>query len=371
MTANEATGAANGTTNGVHLPSTQKAAQFDPKTKTIHINTIPVPSIKPDEILVKVRAASLCHSDLMLFEPNDQGLVLGEADPLTMGHEACGTVVQVGSEAQGFKKGDKLGWLPIVDCCFDCDECKIHNLYCERGESKVQGMTVDGYFQEYCAIKWRNAALIPEDMDLDDCAPLFCAGCTAFNAVTDTIAELPGEPSSNWVAVIGCGGLGHLGIQYLKAYGYRVIGIDLSAEAIEEAKAQGADHAFNPKTDTDYVQQVKSLTGGKGCHAAINYTNSVASYASAPDLLRMNGVLMVTGIPQKPLQFQAMDLSMNRIRLRGSNNGTTPRLEKCVAFSYEHGIRPHVTQFKLEQFHEMVELMESGKHKGRMGVLFD
>lgn len=85
----------------------------------------------------------------------------------------------------------------------------------------------------------------------------------------------------------------------------------------------------------------------------------------------MNGVLMVTGIPQKPLQFQAMDLSMNRIRLRGSNNGTTPRLEKCVAFSYAHGIRPHVTQFKLEQFEEMLRLMESGKHKGRMGVLFD
>ncbi|KAK1037168.1 hypothetical protein LTR74_018826 [Friedmanniomyces endolithicus] len=207
-------------------------------------------------------------------------------------------------------------------------------------------------------------------MDLDTCAPLFCAGCTAFNAVTDTLAELPGEPSSTWVAVIGCGGLGHLAIQYLKAYGYRVIGIDLSAEALAEAKTSGADHVFNPKADADYIRQVREITG-KGCHAAINVTNSVPAYSSTPQLLRMNGVLMVTGIPQSPLQFQAMDISMNRIRVRGSNNGTTPRLEKCVEFSHEHGIRPRVTQFKLDEFEEMLKLMESGKHKGRLGVLFD
>ncbi|KAK0255901.1 hypothetical protein LTS09_009203 [Friedmanniomyces endolithicus] len=277
----------NGTTNG-HLPTKQRAAQFHPKDKSVHINEIPIPSIKPDEILVKVRAASLCHSDLMLFEPNEQGLVLGEGDPFTMGHEACGTVVEVGAEAKRFKKGDKLGWLPIVDCCFDCEECQIHNLYCERGESKVQGMTVDGYFQEYCAIKWRNAVHIPDDMDLDTCAPLFCAGCTAFNAVTDTLAELPGEPNSTWVAVIGCGGLGHLAIQYLKAYGYRVVGIDLSAEALAEAKTSGGDHVFNPKADADYIRQVREITG-KGCHAAINVTNSVPAYSSTPQLLRMNG----------------------------------------------------------------------------------
>ncbi|KAK3631856.1 hypothetical protein LTR56_016634 [Elasticomyces elasticus] len=359
----------NGKANG-HLPTKQRAAQFDPKDKSVRINEIPVPDIKPDEILVKVRAASLCHSDLMLFEPNEAGLTLGEGGPFTMGHEACGTVIKVGADVKGFKEGEKLGWLPIVDCCFDCEECQIHNLYCERGESKVQGMTVDGYFQEYCAIKWRNAVHIPEDMDLDVCAPLFCAGCTAFNAVTDTLSELPGDPSSTWVAVVGCGGLGHLAIKYLKAYGYRIIGIDLSPDALAEAKSSGADHAFNPKTDSDYIQQVREITG-KGCHAAINVTNSVPAYSSTVDLLRMNGVLMVTGIPQKPLSFSAMDLSMTRIRVRGSNNGTTPRLEKCVQFSHEHNITPHVTQFKLDEFEDMLKLMESGKHKGRMGVLFD
>lgn len=196
---------------------------------------------------------------------------------------------------------------------------------------------------------------------------LFCAGCTSFNAVTDTVCELQ---EGNWVAVIGCGGLGHLGIQYLKAYGYKVIGIDLSPEALEEAKAQGADYVFNPKTDKDYVQSIKKITG-RGCHAAINFTNSVPAYSAAPDVLRMNGILMVTGIPQKPLQLSAMDISMNRIRVKGSNNGTTPRLKKCLEFSHKHGIKAHVTQFKLDDFQQMIDLMHSGTHKGRLGVLFD
>ncbi|KAK3697417.1 hypothetical protein LTR37_017481 [Vermiconidia calcicola] len=356
-------------TNGT-LPSKQKAAQFQPKDQTVHINEVPIPSIKPDELLVKVRSASLCHSDLMLFEPNDQGLVLGTGDPFTMGHEGCGTIVEVGSEAQGFKKGDNVGWLPIVDCCFECEACQVHNLYCETGQAKVQGMTVDGYFQQYCAVKWRNAAIMPDGMDLDTAAPLFCAGCTSFNAVEATKAELNRDPKETYVAVIGCGGLGHLGIQYLKAHGFKVVGIDLSPEALEEAKTQGADYVFNPKTDTNYVDEVRKLTG-KGCHAAINYTNSVPAYSNAPDIIRYNGVLMVTGIPQKSIPFSAMDLSMLRLRVRGANNGRTDQLRDCLAFSHKHGIKPHVTQYKLDDFQQMLDTMHAGQHKGRMGVLFD
>ena len=231
-------------------------------------------------------------------------------------------------------------------------------------------MTVDGYFQQYCAIKWRNAAHIPDGIDLDTAAPLFCAGCTSFNAVEATRKEINRDPKDTWVAVIGSGGLGHLGIQYLKAHGFKVIGIDLSSDALEEAKAQGADHVFNPSKDTDYVDQIRKITG-KGCHGAINFTNSVKAYWDAPSVLRYNGVLMVTGIPQKPIQFQSIDVSMLRIRVRGANNGRTDQLRDCLDFSSKHGIVPHMTQYKLEQFQEMVDMMMAGQHKGRMGVVFD
>lgn len=202
-------------------------------------------------------------------------------------------------------------------------------------------------------------------------APIFCAGATSFNSVTDTMTELDTkDPSNTWVAVIGCGGLGHLGIQYLKAYGCKVIGIDLSDDALDEAKAQGADHVFNPKTDADYVKKVREITG-KGCHAAINFTNSVPAYSSSTDVIRYNGVLMVTGIPQKPLQFNAIEISMLRVRVRGSNNGRTDQLRNCLEFSQKHGIKPHVTQYKFEDFQDMLDTMHQNRHKARLGVVFE
>jgi alcohol dehydrogenase, propanol-preferring len=163
---------------------------------------------------------------------------------------------------------------------------------------------------------------------------------------------------------------GHLGIQYLKAHGYTVIGIDMSNAALEEAKAQGADHVFNPSETKDYVTKIREITG-KGCHAAINYTNSTQAYWASPDVIRFNGVLMVTGIPQKPIQFQGMDLSMLRLRVRGANNGRTDQLRDCLAFSHQHGVKPHMTTYKLEDFQKMVDTMHAGQHKGRMGVVFD
>lgn len=95
----------NGVANG--WPARQRAAQYDPKDNAVHVQEIPVPSIEPDELLVKVSSASLCHSDLMLFEPNEQGLILGEK-AITMGHEAVGRVLEVGGEAEGFKPGDTV-----------------------------------------------------------------------------------------------------------------------------------------------------------------------------------------------------------------------------------------------------------------------
>lgn len=164
--------------------------------------------------------------------------------------------------------------------------------------------------------------------------------------------------------------VGHMGIQYLKAYGFKVVGIDLSPDALKEASKQGADHVFNPAENKDYVDQIRKITG-KGCHGAINFTNSVQAYWNAPSVLRYNGVLMVTGIPQKPIQLQGMDVSMLRIRVRGANNGRTDQLKNCLEFSHKHSIMPHMTQYKLEHFKDMVDLMMAGKHSGRMGVVFD
>ena len=142
-----------------------KAQQYDARDNKLHLNQVPVPGPRVHELLVKISCASLCHSDVMHFEPNDQGLVLGK-NPVTIGHEATGIVVSTGSGpvASKFKEGDAVGFIPAVDCCFECYACKnVHNAWCETGKIKMQGFAADGYFAEYVAVDAREALILPEN----------------------------------------------------------------------------------------------------------------------------------------------------------------------------------------------------------------
>ena len=154
-------------------------------------------------------------------------------------------------------------------------------------------------------------------VDPKSSAPLFCAGVTAYHGIAD--CEL--APGS-WMAVIGCGGLGHLGIQYAKAMGYKVIGIDITAAAIEEAQKCGADHVFNSLADKDYKQKIVELSGG-GVLAAVNFTASKQAYDDCPAIVKLGaGMIMVVGIPRQPITFNALDIALGRYRVKGSNNGS-------------------------------------------------
>lgn len=157
-------------------------------------------------------------------------------------------------------------------------------------------------------------------------APLFCAGVTAYHGIAD--CELP---SGSWIAVIGCGGLGHMGIQYAKAMGYKVIGIDITDAALEEAKSCGADHVLNSMSDKEYKKKMIEITGG-GVHAAVNFTASKKSYDDCPAIVKAGeGMIMVVGIPRQPLEFNALDIALGRYKIKGSNNGS--KLRDLVEFA--------------------------------------
>ncbi|CAO2654171.1 Nn.00g109040.m01.CDS01 [Neocucurbitaria sp. VM-36] len=354
--------------SSIPAQKTMRAQQYDARDNKLHLNEVPIPSPREHELLVKIACASLCHSDVMLFEPNDQGLILGN-NPVTIGHEATGFVAATGSGevASKFKTGDPVGFICAIDCCFDCYACKnVHNAWCETGKVKMQGFTEDGYFAEYAVVDAREAMVLPENLDPKSSAPLFCAGVTAYHGIAD--CEL--APGS-WVAVVGCGGLGHMGIQYAKAMGYKVIGIDITEAAVEEAKNCGADHVFNSVADKEYQKKIMDLTGG-GVHAAVNFTASKKSYDDCPAIVKPGvGMIMVVGIPQAPLQFNALDIALGRYRIKGSNNGTCYNMKAAIEFSAKHNIKPHLTSFKLEEVPKMIELMNAHKASGRMGVVFD
>jgi D-arabinose 1-dehydrogenase-like Zn-dependent alcohol dehydrogenase len=139
---------------------------------------------------------------------------------VTLGHEGVGYIETIGSDAQdrGFQVGDAIGFNYFIGACFSCDGCMIHNLRCETGNQKLQGFAVDGFFQEYAVVDWQNAVMLPKNLAMSRAAPLFCAGMTAYHSV-DSCELKPDD----WIAIIGCGGLGQYAIQYAKAVSIRIL----------------------------------------------------------------------------------------------------------------------------------------------------
>lgn len=245
-----------------------------------------------------------------------------------------------------------------------------HNLWCENSQPKMQGFALDGFFAEYAVVDYHNAMILPEKLDPVAAAPLFCAGVTAFHAIDDLkLAQ------DSWVAIIGCGGLGLLGVKYAKAMGYRVIALDVNQGALDVAKKSGADHVFDTSaatTDdgTTYVQRIMTITD-RGVDAAVNFTASKKAYDAMPAIIRPGrGIFMVVGIPQAPLEINAYDIALGRYRVMGANNGMCYNMKKAIDFSADHGIVSHVEYHTLEELPLMVEKMQSHKAVGRMAVKF-
>ena len=321
--------------------------------------------------------------------------------PVTIGHEGVGHIESMGAEASdhGFAIGDAIGFNYITGCCFTCGGCQVHNLQCETGNQKVQGFGVDGFFAEYAVVEWQNAVKLPANLEMRRAAPLFCAGITAFHSVDSCELE-PGM----WLAVVGCGGLGQYAVQYAKAVcfvshrisfcssllqskrengefihtdltgrqiGIKTIAHDMNDSQLAMAKKLGADATFNSKTNTNYIEDIKKLTDGKGCHAAAVYSGSNIAYAGAPNLLRAGGLLMVIGIAPKGLDFiNTFDLTTGRYRIKADSTGIPQRMQKAVDFTGKHGIQPEVEYRTLEDLPRMVEEMQQGKAEKRQVVVF-
>ncbi|KAK5172161.1 uncharacterized protein LTR77_003799 [Saxophila tyrrhenica] len=335
-----------------------RAARYHPEDNKCHVDDIPIPSIGDDEILVKVGSASLCHSDLMLFDGS-----IPASEPVVMGHEGVGFVDKLGKNVTGFKEGDRIGFLYIKGVCFDCDGCQVHNLNCTNGSPMLQGFGCDGMFAEYTSIHHRNAIHLPENLDMATSAPYFCAGITAFHGV-DSCDLKPGQ----WMVIVGCGGLGQMGIRFAKAMGIKVIGLDINDEVLAEAKDSGADVVINSK-NADYEAEIRKTTNG-GADAAVVFSAAQAAYDTASKVLKIGGILMVVGLPSRPIQFGALDLMRKLYQIRSESTGPPHQMPMALEFISKHNIKPKVATYKLDDIHEMIDLMQSGKSKSRMAVVF-
>ncbi len=318
----------------------------------------PIP--EADEVLIKVDACGVCHSDLHLAEGDWSQMNKIVKKPLILGHEVVGTVVEKGAEVNHLNIGDRVGCAWIHWACGVCEICREgkENM-CPR--QQISGATVDGGYAELMRAKASHALRVPEALTSEEAAPLFCAGVTVYRALKQ--AEIkPGER----VAIFGIGGLGHLGVQIAVSFGAEVIAVDVADEKLEFAKQLGAFHTINAATQK-VASEMQKLGGA---HVAVVTSAAKAAYDTAFYSLRAGGTIVVVGLPADPLTFPAIAMVAREARVIASAVGTRQDVRDILDLAAAGKVRCKIETRPLESINEIFDEMRQGKISGRVVLKF-
>lgn len=331
-----------------------KAAVIHAFGEPLHIEEMPVREPGENEILVKVIACGVCHTDLHACEGD---WPVKPKMPLVPGHEAIGYVVALGRGVQKIKEGDVVGVPWLYSACGCCDYCYTGwETLCES--QKNGGYSVDGGFAEYVVADSRYVAHFPSNINFTEMAPIICAGVTVYKGLKETDAK-PGE----WVAVSGIGGLGHLAVQYAKAMGLHVAAIDISNDKLQLAKDLGADLTVNAK-EMDPGAFLKKETGGM--HGVLVTAPSPIAFNQGLSALRRKGVLSLNGLPAGTFDLSIFDTVLNGTTIKGSIVGTRKDMQEAISFAVEGKVKATVKSAQLEDINTVFEEMKKGDISGRM-----
>ena len=338
---------------------TMKAAIVRQFGKPLVIQDVPVPQPGPGEVLVKVKACGVCHTDLHAASGD---WPVKPVPPFIPGHEVAGIVAALGSGVRNLKVGDAVGVAWLHDACMSCEYCETGwETLCEHQHNT--GYSVNGGFAEYVIASAAFAAKLPATIDFAAIAPILCAGVTTYKGLKETDAR-PGE----WVAISGVGGLGHVAIQYAKAMGFKVEAVDIAEDKLALARETGADLAVNALA-TDAVDKVLAATGG-GAHGVLVTAVSTAAFAQALKMVRRKGTVSLVGLPPGEFPTPIFDVVLKRITLRGSIVGTRRDLDEAIAFAADGKVKAEVTKVPLAEINDVFERMKAGKIDGRMVLDF-
>lgn len=336
------------------IPKKMKAAVIHAFGEPLHIEEMPVREPGENEILVKVIACGVCHTDLHACEGD---WPVKPKMPLVPGHEAIGYVVALGRGVQKIKEGDVVGVPWLYSACGCCDYCYTGwETLCES--QKNGGYSVDGGFAEYVVADSRYVAHFPSNINFTEMAPIICAGVTVYKGLKETDAK-PGE----WVAVSGIGGLGHLAVQYAKAMGLHVAAIDISNDKLQLAKNLGADLTVNAK-EMDPGAFLKKETGGM--HGVLVTAPSPIAFNQGLSALRRKGVLSLNGLPAGTFDLSIFDTVLNGTTIKGSIVGTRKDMQEAISFAVEGKVKATVKSAQLEDINTVFEEMKKGDISGRM-----
>jgi alcohol dehydrogenase/propanol-preferring alcohol dehydrogenase len=313
---------------------------------------IPAPGF--GEALVRVHACGVCHSDSFAKE----GGYPGVSYPLVPGHEIAGVIESLGEGVNGWTVGERVGVGWFGGNCGYCEWCR-RGLLIDCQNMEIPGITVDGGYADYVVVRANAMASMPDGLTFEDAAPLLCAGITTFNALRQS-----GVRGGARVAVLGVGGLGHLGVQFAAKLGLETVAIARGAEKEQLARKLGAHH-YVDSTASDPAQALRELGG---VDLILSTVTSSAAMAAAFGGLRPHGKLLVVGASMDPIPVPAAGLIGGSIAIAGHASGTSRDSEDTLAFSVLSGVRPMIETLPLEAAADAYRKMINGEARFRMVI---
>lgn len=331
-----------------------KAAVAKAFKAPLSIEEVPVPECGHNDVLVRIEACGVCHTDLHACHGD---WPVKPKMPLIPGHEGVGTVVAVGDQVTHLKEGDRVGVPWLHSACGHCEFClEGKETLCLSQQNS--GYSVDGGYAEFCLAKADYVITIPDEISFVDAAPLFCAGVTTYKAL-----KVSGAKPGDWVAISGAGGLGHLAIQYAKAMGFNVIAIDTGKEKLALARDLGAS------LTVDFMEASPSeviFDRVGGAHSVICTAASKAAFDQAYRSVRRGGSCVLVGLPPEDMPLPIFDTVLNGVSVIGSIVGTRKDLQECLQFAAEGKVKAIIEEKSLDDINEIFARMEEGEINGRI-----
>ncbi len=333
---------------------TMKAAVVHTFGQPLQIEEVPIPEVQPGQILVKVVASGVCHTDL---HAADGDWPVKPSLPFIPGHEGVGYVAAVGAGVRLVKEGDRVGVPWLHTACGHCEHCITGwETLCDG--QQMTGYTVNGGYAEYVLADPGYVGQLPANVGFSEIAPVLCAGVTVYKGLKVLDCK-PGD----WVAISGIGGLGHLAVQYARAMGFHVIAVDIDDAKLALATRLGADMVINAARQDPVLEVQRSL---RGAHGVLVTAVSRPAFAQALGMLHKRGTMSLVGLPPGDFALPIFDVVLNAKTVRGSIVGTRKDLQEALAFAGEGKVHTIYAEDRIDNINAVLDRMRRGAIEGRI-----
>jgi D-arabinose 1-dehydrogenase-like Zn-dependent alcohol dehydrogenase len=324
------------------------------KLEVVHA---PIPEPGPGQVRIRVQACGICHSDSLTVHRAFPWIQL----PRTPGHEVAGVIDAVGAQAGPWQSGQRVGVGWHGGHCGHCDRCRRGDFVTCRNQ-QICGISYDGGYAQFMVAPVQALVSIPRELDAAQAGPLLCAGITLFNSLRNA-----GARAGDTVAVLGIGGLGHLGVQFAARMGYRTVAMARGRDKEALARQLGA-HDYIDTQAQDPGAELARLGGARVILATVTSTEAMAAAMGG---LGVDGKLVILGADVKPMTVHTLPMIMQRQSLQGWPSGAPRDSEETLAFSVLAGVRPMIETYPLSRAPEAYARMMSGQARFRVVLTMD